>query len=1065
MENGKRGADGGVQLCSPPSKIPRTDPDGRDLGPKLIEIDGKACTHEVAWPAGLEGSLAAPAAREGPPAREYPFPLDPFQKVAINALEAGHSVLVAAHTSAGKTVVAEYAFAMALRDNTRVVYTSPLKALSNQKYRELYEEFQDVGLMTGDVTINPTASCLVMTTEILRSMLYRGSEVVREVQLIVYDEIHYLRDKERGVVWEESIILAPKSARFAFLSATIPNAREFADWVARIHMSPCHVVYTDYRPTPLQHYIYPSGADGLFMVVDESGKFREDNFQKAIGSLAEDPRGRRGKDKKGTVEGGKNELPAIHKIVRMIMERNYDPVIVFSFSKKECESLGMEMSTLDLTDEAEKKLIDGIFWNAMDCLSVEDRKLPQISRILPLLKRGIGVHHSGLLPILKEVIEILFQEGLLKVLFATETFSTGLNMPAKTVVFTNARKFDGGGFRWVTSGEYIQMSGRAGRRGLDDRGIVILMLDTRMEPAIAKNMIKGAPDTLYSEFHLGYNMLINLMKVEGASPEELMRRSYRQFQLQRSLPQLEERVEKLEEERKAVVVEDEEQVEGFLGMLQLLVKLRAELRHYLQQPEHLLPFLQPGRLVRILPSPVDEKNPLPDFRCEPDMAVSDVPRNSKKPVKAGDSRVFEGPEAPSLSDVDRIASNAEASTSGAVVELALPGVWGAVVNFEKRKKRSDGKGPGADEEEADAEAGGKRKSPHQFIVDVLINVESSTAAGSQQSVRILPPGDKGTAMVVSFPLTQVDQASSIRVHLSKDLKPPENCQAALKNVNEAIKRLIQQHGHIPLLDMEDDMKINDKALRKLLSKLEGVEKFLQESPLMGKPNLIHRLGRLQHKQELAVLVKLAKKEVKSAQNLILIDELKARQRVLRRLGYVDDEELVTMKGRVAAEVQSADELVLTEMLFGGVFNGMTPELVAATCSCFVWREKNDGGSRLGEDFQHALGALRNAARVVAKLEEECKRSVDVEEYVQSFRPELMEVVAAWARGNRFADCMKMVPTFFEGSLVRAMRRLEEVMRQVEDALKGVGELELAEVFGEAIRKIKRDVVFAASLYL
>lgn len=235
-------------------------------------------------------------------------------------------------------MVAEYAFAMALRDKTRVIYTSPLKALSNQKYRELYEEFKDVGLMTGDVTINPEASCLVMTTEILRSMLYRGSEVVREVQLLVYDEIHYLRDKERGVVWEESIILAPKSCRFAFLSATIPNALEFASWVAKTHNSPCHVVYTDYRPTPLQHFIFPASSDSLYMVVDERGVFREDNFQKAV-AVVHDAGADGGKKKqdKSANKSGEGDKSDIFRIIKMIIERNFDPVIVFAFSKKECE--------------------------------------------------------------------------------------------------------------------------------------------------------------------------------------------------------------------------------------------------------------------------------------------------------------------------------------------------------------------------------------------------------------------------------------------------------------------------------------------------------------------------------------------------------------------------------------------------------------------------------------------------------------------------------------------------------------------------------------------------------
>jgi ATP-dependent RNA helicase DOB1 len=241
----------------------------------------------------------------------YNFKLDTFQQQAVDYIERGDSVLVAAHTSAGKTAVAEYAIAKSLRDGQRVIYTSPIKALSNQKYRDMQEEFKDVGLMTGDITINPNATCLIMTTEILRSMLYRGSEVMREVAWVIYDEVHYMRDKvntlpelaspptlllyphcadtpspppatppfpslprhtragkERGVVWEESIILLPHKVRFVFLSATIPNAEEFVGWVAKIHHQPCHVVYTDYRPTPLQHYIFPAVGDGLHLVVD-----------------------------------------------------------------------------------------------------------------------------------------------------------------------------------------------------------------------------------------------------------------------------------------------------------------------------------------------------------------------------------------------------------------------------------------------------------------------------------------------------------------------------------------------------------------------------------------------------------------------------------------------------------------------------------------------------------------------------------------------------------------------------------------------------------------------------
>ena len=226
----------------------------RQEGDPAPEPTGKTCKHEVAMPEGQEPTedminLVRPGIE---PVRTYKFELDPFQKAAVACIERDESVLVSAHTSAGKTVCAEYAIATGLRDKQRVIYTSPIKALSNQKYRELMEDFGDVGLMTGDVTINVEASCLVMTTEILRSMLYRGSEVMREVKWVIFDEVHYMRDKERGVVWEECIILLPHAVRFVFLSATIPNAMQFASWIAAVHRQPCHVIGTHSRPTPLR---------------------------------------------------------------------------------------------------------------------------------------------------------------------------------------------------------------------------------------------------------------------------------------------------------------------------------------------------------------------------------------------------------------------------------------------------------------------------------------------------------------------------------------------------------------------------------------------------------------------------------------------------------------------------------------------------------------------------------------------------------------------------------------------------------------------------------------------
>jgi ATP-dependent RNA helicase DOB1 len=564
--------------------------------------------HQVAIPPNYPYIPISQHQPPADPAKVYSFTLDPFQQVAVCSIQREESVLVSAHTSAGKTVVAEYAIAQSLKNNQRVIYTSPIKALSNQKYREFAAEFGDVGLMTGDVTINPTATCLVMTTEILRSMLYRGSEIMREVQWVIFDEIHYMRDQNRGVVWEETIILLPDKVRYVFLSATIPNAMQFAEWVTKMHNQPVHVVYTDYRPTPLQHYFFPTGAEGIHLVVDEKGVFREENFQKAMGSIADkkgedvaNPNAKqkgRGKDKK-IAKGGNQGPSDIFKIVRMIMLKKYNPVIVFSFSKRECEHGALQLSKLAFNDDSEKEMVSKVFDSAIAMLSPEDRALPQIQHILPLLRRGVGVHHSGLLPILKETIEILFQEGLIKVLFATETFSIGLNMPAKTVVFTSVRKFDGTSQRWVTPSEFIQMSGRAGRRGLDERGIVIMMVGEEMDPVVAKTIVRGEQDHLNSAFHLGYNMILNLMRVEGISPEFMLERCFKQFQNTGNVSGLEKELRELEEQKANMVIEDEGTIREYYDLRKQLDAFAEDVQTVISHPNYALPFFQSGRLVQI----------------------------------------------------------------------------------------------------------------------------------------------------------------------------------------------------------------------------------------------------------------------------------------------------------------------------------------------------------------------------------------------------------------------------------------------------------------------------------
>ncbi|KAL0014710.1 hypothetical protein SO802_001779 [Lithocarpus litseifolius] len=991
----RKSTDGTAAEPLPPPKQKQRENES-PLPPANNDEEPVACLHDVSYPEGYVPP--PPSSSASAPAKEFPFTLDPFQSESINCLENGESVMVSAHTSAGKTVVALYAIAMSLRNKQRVIYTSPIKALSNQKYREFKQEFSDVGLMTGDVTIEPNASCLVMTTEIWRSMQYKGSEITREVAWIIFDEVHYMRDRERGVVWEESIVMAPKKSRFVFLSATVPNAKEFADWVAKVHQQPCHIVYTDYRPTPLQHYIFPSGGDGLYLVVDEKGKFREDSFQKGLNSLVPasegDKKKENGKWQKGLAMGRVGEESDIFKMVKMIIQRQYDPVILFSFSKRECEFLAMQMAKLDLNGDDEKVNIETIFWSAMDILSDDDKKLPQVSNILPLLKRGIGVHHSGLLPILKEVIEILFQEGLIKCLFATETFSIGLNMPAKTVVFTNVRKFDGDKFRWLSSGEYIQMSGRAGRRGIDMRGICILMLDDKLEPSTAKMMLKGSADCLNSAFHLSYNMLLNQMRCEDGDPENLLRNSFYQFQADRAIPSLEKEAKDLEEERDSIVIEEEDSLKNYYDLLQQYKSLKKDVRDILFSPRYCLPFLQASRLVCI--------------QCYKSEEAS-----------------------PSFSIKDEV-------------------TWGVILNFERVKTVS----------EDDAN---RKPEDADYTVDVLTRCVVSKDGIGKKTIKIVPFKEPGEPVVVSVPLSQIISLSSLKLFtIPKDLLPLEARENTLKKVSEVLSRFAEKG--VPLLDPEEDMKIQSSSYKKVARRIEALESLFDKHEVAKSPLIEQKLRVLHTKHELTAKIKSIKKSIRSSTVLAFKDELKARKRVLRRLGYATSDDVVELKGRVASEISSADELTLTELMFNGVLKDVTVEEMVSLLSCFVWQEKLQNATKPREELELLFAQLQDTARKVAKVQLECKVQIDVESFVSSFRPDIMEAVYAWAKGSKFYEIMEITQVF-EGSLIRAIRRLEEILQQLIQAAKSIGETELESKFEEAVSKIKRDIVFAASLYL
>ncbi len=634
----------------------------------------------------------------------------------------------------------------------------------------------------------------------------------------------------------------------------------------------------------------------------------------------------RGKDKK-TNKGANKESSDIYKIVRMIMVKHYNPVIVFSFSKRECEAYALQMSSMAFNDDSEKAMVSKVFDSAIEMLSDEDKQLPQIQHILPLLRRGIGVHHSGLLPILKETIEILFQENLIKVLFATETFSIGLNMPAKTVVFTSVQKFDGISQRYLTPSEFIQMSGRAGRRGLDDRGIVIMMIDGKMEPAQAKLIVRGEQDKLNSAFYLGYNMILNLMRVEGISPEFMLEHCFYQFQNTASVSGLEQTLQELHTQKDNLEIADEQMIKDYYDLRKQLTALSKDMRDVINHPNYCLQFMQPGRLVHIKYNEFDFG-------------------------------------------------------------------WGAVVKFSPRRPA---RGQSADD----------FPPQESYILDVLLPVSDTSLVGTQTHEAlpggVMPPleGEKGKLEVVPVLLSCIEAIGHVRIFLPKDLNPVDQRNTVRKSLDEVKRRF---PDGIAILDPIDNMGITDDSFKKVLRKIEVLESRLLSNPLHNSPRLAELYQQYSEKISLTKQIKDKKKEITAALSIMQLDELKSRKRVLRRLGFINDQEVVQLKARVACEISTGDghELLLSELLFNGFFNTLSPELCASVLSVFIFEEKSQCPP-LKEELQKPFMEIQAQARIIAKVSRESKLEVNEDEYVESFKYQLMEVVMAWSTGKSFAQ--------------------------------------------------------------
>lgn len=511
----------------------------------------------------------------------FPFELDQFQHDAIASLNAGRSVVVCAPTGSGKTLVGEYAIYRALSRGKRVFYTTPLKALSNQKLRDFRETFgyDLVGLLTGDASINRDAPILVMTTEIFRNMLYGtpigqvGTSLV-DVEAVVLDECHYMNDRQRGTVWEESIIYCPREIQLVALSATVANSDQLTDWLNRVH-GPTDLIYSNFRPVPLEfHYCNPKG---LFPLLNDS----QTKINPRLANRGKRRQGDRGK-------GGRPEAPGIAYTLSHLQQRDMLPAIYFIFSRRGCDKAVAEVGDLWLVDNDESQILR----RQIDDFLARNPEAGRSGQIAPLY-RGIAAHHAGILPAWKVLVEELFQQGLIKVVFATETLAAGINMPARTTVISTLSKRTDSGHRLLNASEFLQMAGRAGRRGMDLQGHVVTVQTPFEGAKEASYLATSKPDPLVSQFTPSYGMVLNLLQIHTLEQaKELIERSFGQYmatlylkpeydeiaELQAQLAQLQAQIASVNEHDLAVYEKLRQRLKVELKLLQTLQEQAQENR-------------------------------------------------------------------------------------------------------------------------------------------------------------------------------------------------------------------------------------------------------------------------------------------------------------------------------------------------------------------------------------------------------------------------------------------------------------------------------------------------------
>ena len=975
-------------------------------------------------------------------AMKFPFELDIFQKRGVIRVHNHENVLVCAHTSSGKTVVAEYGIAMARKNKKRIIYTAPIKALSNQKYRDFKERFGDVGVITGDVSINPDAQCLIMTTEILQNMLYRQSEKLRQVDYVIFDEVHYINDTERGHVWEEILILLPQNIGLIMLSATIPNYLDFAKWIGSIKKATIYIEVTYKRVVPLEHKIYIN-AKNVFTILNTSenmGKVNHDAVYKALKIADEEnkkiyskkndysSREKRKQRQQKIIDQIKtfqkflvkreqdefnekysradnNTITQTHfKIEEMalyIKKENLFPAVMFTFSIKKIDEYARMLSKTQFNTAVESKKIISFFDKCMSKLSPYDRNIGQVQALRQLLPTGVGVHHSGLLPILKECVEILYSKGLIKILFATTSFSIGLNMPTRTVVFTDISKFNSGKKEILSSSEYLQMCGRAGRRGKDDKGYIFIIItdkNTQIQPTKVIQMASGSGTIVKSQFRLSYKVIINFFYRNIKNIVQFFKESYIENSTFISMPDIKKKIEDLTQIVNGLnKIECKNEIETISEYYGTSLNLR-KCRDKLFSSPYIKPlFKTKGRIILY---------------------------NSKKTLK----------------NIYVLVVNHYTEYEGEIWCLRVDGNVNVVKEYENSKEAQSktNKGPYAKKGIKNEKYFSYFYIFNEDVVDIC-DFTLKCLSDKKSSVGELIQDEDGFEFYQSKNLNIIlDELLSI----NKDL---DNNKSTIKPVNY--------------------LKIskNDLDTSELIKEKENLSLIQISNPCHECLLRENHYSELKTNKSIFDELEENKKKIKE-DNLKYFKEFQSRVQILKSLNYIDEENNLTIKGKAAREITCCDCLIVTELLFSNILDKMPIDEITAFLSCFISNsnEINFEDPEISEEFTKAIEELKKINKKIN--EQENKSNFEESSYNRKIDFSLAPTIKSWMEGKNFKEILEECD-LEEGKVYSIINRLSGFFDSICEFYNVLGNKTLGEKYVDAKAVLLRDVMTTRSLYL